>query len=193
MIQSIKDAQQQSFLQSFTWVWVMLLFMGLLFAGVALAVQLVPMSPQSITYTRNGVLQPPTEETLRAFRSLFLLAFGVPGVLLLTAGGIVGGRAHQRKKLAAQLRKEGTCLQAAAQDFVPSNVRINHHPVLRLRCAYTDAGGITYLFRSDYLRYDPLPYLPNGLVRVYVDVENPRRYFVDIDGSVQANHTIVEL
>ena len=80
--------KQKSFLQSFRWVGIMLLAMGAAFLIVALVMQLVPIDPASMHIYSNGIPQPATEETVRIFRLIFLLVFGIIGLGLAIAGSI---------------------------------------------------------------------------------------------------------
>jgi len=185
--------KQKSFLMSFSWVAVMLMGMGLLFLSLAVVMQLVPISFEDISTTANGVPQPTAANSVSAFRLAFLLAFGIPSLMLLSAGGIVGGCIAARKKRAKWLKTEGRCVSAQITECTPTNIRVNYRYLMRLKCAYTAPGGITYIFKSGTLRMDPMPYLTQGEVKVYYDRDNIKRYFVDVDGSVGVGSRVIEL
>jgi hypothetical protein len=51
-------------------------------------------------------------------------------------------------------------------------------------------NGTTYIFTSQPLRSNPLPFLKNKTVTVYYEFDQMKKYFVDIDGSVE---NVVEL
>ena len=186
-------ARQKSFLVRFTWVAVLLLSMGLLFSGIAAVMQLVPISPESITVEVNGVRQLPTEESVASFRLAFLLAFGINGLALLISGGIVAGRRRFVKKRERYLKDQGVCVTAMATELTPSAIRVNRRYLMRLNCAHTAPNGTTYIFKSGTLRMNPIPYLNEGRVKVYYDRDNMKRYFVDVDGSVGLGTRLVEL
>lgn len=187
------EGKQKSFLQSFAWVGIMLLVLGSVFLGVAVVMQLVPLNPENMSIYSNGLRQPSTKETVRTFRLIFLLVFGILGLGMAIAGSIVAGRARAQRRLACRLKEEGVCLTAEVAGISPSAVRVNYRSLVRVRCSYTDFGGRTYIFKSGLLRMDPMPYLPQGYVNVYHERDNISRYFVDIDGSVGLGTRVVEL
>ena len=186
-------SKQKSFLMNFSWVAVMLISMGLVFLSIAVVMQLVPIALEDIRNTVNGVPQRSTADSVEMFRLTFLLAFGIPSLMLLTAGGIVGGCIAARKKRARWLKAEGRCITAQITGCTPTNVRVNYRYLMRLNCAYAASGGVTYIFKSGTLRMDPMPYLSQGEVKVYHDRNDIKRYFVDVDGSVGMGSRIVEL
>lgn len=184
---------QKSFLQSFTWVGVMLLVMGLIFLGVAIVMQLIPLQPEDMTYYENGVRQPATEDTVVFFRMMFLLLFGLMGLGLSIGGGLSLVRSARRRSMAQQLKAEGARLTAYLTDYEPSSIRVNNRSVARVRCSYNAPDGTTYIFKSGLLRMDPYPYLTDGQLRVYYDRNNMSRYFVDVDESTGIGSRVVEL
>lgn len=176
--------RQRSFLQSFILVGVMLLVMGIVFSAVAVIMQLVSLSPESMTLTVNGERVPATEDTLALFRRIFLLGFGIVGLILLFAGGAALGTHVGKKRKAAWLKAEGAHIRAEVTEVEPTAVYVNHRPLGRIFCSYTDYTGTTYIFKSGSLRIDPVPYLRDGCVDVYYDRGDMKKYFVDVDGSV---------
>jgi len=185
--------RQRSFEQSFSWVSVMLLGMGVLFLGVAVMAQLVMTTPESVHVTVNGVPLPPTEESLQTAHLIFGLTFGSVGFILLSIGAIVFVRRQMYLLRARRLMREGDCLSAIVLDCEPTNVSVNRRPLLRLRCSYMDKKGITYIFKSAALRGDPTPFLPNGSVAVYCDRNDMSLYYVDVDGSIGLGNKVIEL
>lgn len=185
--------RQQTFMQSLHWTGYILLLMGFIFLCVAVVIQLVPLSPENMSTYVNGVRQPTTEHSVNTFRLVFLLTFGLIGLILAIVGGVITHRRIKRRRNAAQLKENGVRLIAQAVDYESSNVNINNRNLVRLCCAYTDFSGKTFIFKSDLLRMDPWPYLDEGKVTVYHDRDNMSRYFVDIDGSVGLGSKVVEL
>lgn len=60
-------------------------------------------------------------------------------------------------------------------------VRVNRrHPYVVI-CRYQDMYGSIHMFRSRNLYFDPSPLLRNQMVRVYVQGEDFKHYYVDID------------
>ena len=186
--------RQRSFLWNFTWVGIMLLAMGVVFLGVAVLMQLVPINSETLSVYVDGVRRPSTEETVHTFRLVFLLSFGIVGLGLAIAGGLVAGYIGLRRRLARRLKEEGVCITAEAVEYALFAVNANHRNMAScLRCAYTAPDGKTYIFRSGALRINPMPYLNQGQVNVYYDRDDMKRYFVDVDGSVGLGERIVEL
>ena len=185
--------RKRSFLQSFRWVGVMLLAMGVVFLIVAVVMQFVAVNPENINVYHNGVRRPPTQETVRIFRLIFLSVFGSFSAALIIAGGIVFGRATARRRRADHLKESGRRVTADVTDCVHSAVHVNSRYLMRLRCSYTGSDGVTYIFKSGLLNTNPMPYLPQGQVTVYHDRDNIARYFVDVDGSVGLGTRVVEL
>lgn len=188
-----KNGKSKSFLQSFIWIGVMLLGMGLVFLSVAIVMQLVPLRPEDISYYANGVRQPSTEGTVSSFRLIFLLAFGLVGLGLSVGGGVSLGRAAMRRSQARRLKAEGARLTAYLTDYEPSGIRVNNRSVARIRCAYNAPDGKTYIFKSGLLRIDPYPFLTEGQLCVYYDPNNMSRYFVDVDESAGVGDRMIEL
>lgn len=54
------------------------------------------------------------------------------------------------------------------------------HPYF-IVCRYMDGNGQEYIFRSKNLYYNPSGLLKSNQLKVYVDLANPRKYFVDTD------------
>jgi hypothetical protein len=189
----MRNSKAKSFIYEFTWVGIMLLSMGMLFLGIALVMQLVPLAPENVNLYYNGVRQPSTLETVEETRLLFGLIFGGLGVLLGCVGLIVAARKWIKRGRAERLKAYGTCVQAAVTGNEASAVRINHQYLTRLQCAYTGGDGVTYIFKSDSLRMDPTALLDEGMVTVYYDEYNMKHYFVDVDGSVGVGTKVVEL
>ncbi len=189
----INNNKPKSFLQSFLWVTIMLLSMGAVFLGIAAIMQFVSISPHNINVTINGIRQPPTEETVRTFRFMFLLIFGIIGLILAITGGIIAGRAGMRRRRAHRLKEEGVRIIANVVQHTASAIYVNHRNLTRLHCAHTASDGRIYIFKSGLLRMDPVPYLYQGQVNVYYDRDNINNYYVDIDGSVGVGNRVIEL
>ena len=184
---------QKSFMQNFAWAGVMLLAMGVLFAAIGFILPLALTSPDSVRVVVNGVRLPATAETLRTAHRIYWLTFGLIGLSLLLAGGVVFCRCRASRARAHRLKAEGEYLSARLIGYEPTAVRVNRRPLYRLRCAYTDNKGTTYIFKSASLRADPAPFLPGGMVDVYCDRADMSRYFVDVDGSAGLGERVFEL
>jgi len=185
--------KQRSFVRSFAWVGIMLLAMGGIFLSVAIVTQLILTDPASVTMYVNGIRQPDTQETLQSARLLFLLLFGGFGLGTMAPGLVICLCAWSRSKRNHRLKAEGDYLAARVVGFEPTAVRVNRRPLMRLRCAYTDNTGTTYIFKSASLRADPTPFLADDTADVYCDRNDLSCYFVDVDGSVGLGERVIEL
>ncbi len=74
-------------------------------------------------------------------------------------------------------------------DIVDIDVNVNQtvqmgtmkmHPYF-IVCRYVDGNGKEYFFKSKSLYYNPSGLLKSAQLKVYVDLANPRKYFVDTD------------
>jgi len=193
MRDGLSNVKQRSFLQRFSFIGWIFLGIGIPFLIVGIVMQLVPISPENMTVYRNGIRQPATEETVRIFRLIFLGVFGGLGLIFSTIGGAFALRPMSKRRRSERLKREGALLVAEAVGLEASQIRVNLRPLSYLRCAYESPTGETYIFKSDLLRADPTPHLDEGKVNVYYDRENMRKYFVDVDGSVELGSRVFEL
>lgn len=185
--------KQKSFLQNFTWVGIMLLIMGIIWMIIGVSVQFAVTDPDDLTVYQSGVMQATTTQDIFIFRMVFLLMFGLMGLAFTVAGVIIIIKMMIRRKRLMQLKAEGAHIVAEIADYVESNIRVNYRRVGRRQCSYTGADGITYIFKTPYLRMDPAPYLDGGKVHVYYERDNMKKYVVDVDGSIGLGNKVVEL
>lgn len=91
-----------------------------------------------------------------------------------------------------QLKEMGSYVMA---DIVDIDVQVNMtvqmgtmkmNPYFIL-CQYIDGNGHPYLFKSKNLYYNPSGLLKSPQLKVYVDLNNPKRYFVDTDSILPEN------
>ncbi|MGX7196354.1 hypothetical protein [Enterococcus olivae] len=176
--------RKKSVYYNFDWVGYLLLFMGVLFMIPAFVMQVVPFGPHNFSFTLNGVPMPYNEENLQMFRRIFLLAFGIPALILVLIGGIVLIRRIIKNNRDQRLKEMEQPIVCHNLNLEYSSVQVNYQNKRYLTCSYTDDRGDTYLFKSRILRYDPLPYL-DGTVNVYQNEFKPKQYFVDVEGSMQ--------
>jgi len=189
----LNNVTQRSFLQRFSIIGLIFLAIGIPFLIVGIVIQFIPMNPENMTIYRNGIRQPATEETVRTFRLIFLGVFGGLGLIFSTIGGIFALRPMMRRRRSERLKQEGALLVAEAIGLESLPIRATHRALSYLQCAHQTPTGETYLFRSDLLRTDPIPFLDEKKVNVYYDREDMRKYFVDVDGSVEMGSRVFEL
>ena len=76
----------------------------------------------------------------------------------------------------------GNCVQAKILGMVTQNNVNTFSGVPRmLECAWTDASGVVHVYRSRYLYTDVSQMLKSDTVPVYIDRENEKYGFVDVD------------
>lgn len=185
--------RKKSFLINYSWISIIFIVLGGIFVTIAIIFQLIPLDPRTITVRINGILQPANQETVRIFRLIFLLTFGIVGCVSLIVAGIILIRRRNRQQFIKSVKENGTSIIAEVTDYIPTAVRVNRRRLMRLYCSYTDAKGNVYIFKSDILRLNPIPYLKDGKVKVYYEWDNKKRYFVDIDESVGVGANVFEL
>ena len=121
---------------------------------------------------------------------VFLFTFGGMGSLFFTLGLVFLITLGNQKKNAQRLLDNGNYVVAEIFDISQNyNVSVNgRHPFV-VSCKYEAVDGTVHIFKSRYLYFNPEPLLKNNVVRVYVDNDNFKKYYVDIDEVLP---TIVE-
>lgn len=170
---------------NFRWVRILLLGLGVMLLIPAIIVQVLPIGPNNFNLTINGNMQPYNDQNLQTFRLIFLTAFGVPSIILITLSLTLFLLSRRKRKQEHYLKSHGDLLQAENIDFIYSGVIVNYTPTMRLVCSYKTSQGEIIRFKSKILRYDPIPYLPEDKINVYYDKYDKRDYFVDVEGSME--------
>ncbi|MGN0377779.1 MAG: hypothetical protein ACI4ED_09095 [Suilimivivens sp.] len=113
---------------------------------------------------------------------LFCLIFGGIGAFFLILGLIFLIVVLQKKLRNDKLLRSGNYVMAEIMEAVLNfNVTVNgRHPYI-VRCRYQDIYGNVHIFKSRDLFFNPSELLKDQMVRVYVDGENYKHYYVDID------------
>ena len=114
---------------------------------------------------------------------LFLLIFGGIGLLFFVLGVIFLIVELKKKLRNDKLLGAGNYVMAEVLEVTLNyNVAVNRrHPYI-VRCRYQDMYGNVHIFKSRDLLFDPTDLLKDRMVKVYVDGENYKHYYVDIDG-----------
>lgn len=118
------------------------------------------------------------EGDARAFRAIFC---GL-GAVLLIAGVLCLCLEIRTRVRNNRLINSGQYIMAEISEITMNYaVRVNsRHPYIII-CRYQDRYGNIHTFRSRNLYFDPAPLLKDQMVKVYVDGENFKYYYVDID------------
>lgn len=160
------------------WVAWMLWGMGVLFIGVGVIVCAV--------VARDASMSP---DDVAVFRAVFLGTFGGVGAILAIAGTIVYSRMARRDRMRERLISEGNYALATIMDVsVNFSVQINNRSPFVLRCQYKHDDGNTYIFKSGNLRFNPQSLLPENQVKVWIDRNDIKNYYVDVDASMQGGY-----
>lgn len=114
---------------------------------------------------------------------LFLLIFGGIGLLFFVLGVIFLIVELKKKLRNDKLLGAGNYVMAEVLEVTLNyNVAVNRrHPYI-VRCRYQDMYGNVHIFKSRDLFFNPTDLLKDRMVKVYVDGENYKHYYVDIDG-----------
>ena len=114
---------------------------------------------------------------------LFLLIYGGIGLLFFVLGLIFLIVVAGKKARSDKLLNAGNYVMAQIMEVsLNYNVTVNRrHPYI-VRCRYQDMYGNVHIFKSRDLFFNPTDLLKDRMVKVYVDGENYKHYYVDIDG-----------
>ena len=121
---------------------------------------------------------------------VFLFSFGGIGLFFFVLGLTFLITLGNQKKTAQRLLENGNYVVAEIFDISQNyNVSVNNKHPFVVSCKYEAVDGTVHIFKSRYLYFNPEPLLKNNVVRVYVDNDNFKKYYVDIDEVLP---TIVE-
>lgn len=113
---------------------------------------------------------------------LLLLIFGGIGLIFFVLGVIFLIVVLKKKLRNDRLLESGNYVMAQIMEVVLNyNVEVNGRHPYNVRCSYQDSCGNGHIFKSRDLFFDPTNLFKDQMVRVYVDGENYRHYYVDID------------
>ena len=114
---------------------------------------------------------------------IFLLVFGIMGLIFLAAGLVCLGSDLHRRALQRRAFLGGYYVTAKIAGLKEnSNIKLKRRFPLVLECHYTDPDtGIVHVWYSRYLYVDVRDLLQSDEVPVYIDRLDSRIGFVDID------------
>jgi len=120
-----------------------------------------------------------------------LIPFGI-GMIFLIAGGICWSIYKTRQSKKNDLLSKSDFVMAEVED-----IDIDFHQRVKIDridmnpyyivCRYVDSNGKEYRFRSKSLLYNPSGLMKNNQIKVYVDLENPKKYYVDTNEILPEN------
>lgn len=81
-----------------------------------------------------------------------------------------------------RLKREGSPLTVKITDVILNNyIQINRQSPYQIIADYHDKlNNRVIRYKSDYIFFDPSPYINSNLITVYIDKKNPKRYYLDI-------------
>lgn len=114
---------------------------------------------------------------------IMLLCFGLCGMPFLLIGLIFLIWQVRKRKLAKKLVAEGNYVLAEIMEVSRNfNVNVNGRYPFIVRCKYEDSHGTVHIFQSRSLFFNPESLFRDQFVRVYLNRDNYKQYYVDIDG-----------
>lgn len=131
----------------------------------------------------------PYNARISGFISLWIipLTLGAVGGVFFLAGFAFGYFPKLKARRDEYLRKHGTALKTEFQHVTQEqSLRINRIRPYRVFTQWKHPlTAETRVFRSDYLLFDPTPYIKNKDITVFVDKDNPDKYLVDLSFITQ--------
>ena len=114
--------------------------------------------------------------------NLFLMIFGGIGTAFLLMGLPFLVVAIRRRKQMNRVLKEGHYIMAEVCEVTRNyGVRVNNRYPFLIRCRYDDGRGNVHIFKSRNIFYVPDTLQVGCPVKVYVDPNNYKHYYMDID------------
>lgn len=113
---------------------------------------------------------------------VFLWSFGGTGLSFLLIGIVFLLITVKKKSIHTRLLQSGSYILAEISGVTLNyNIRVNGKSPYVVECRYQDGSGNVHIFKSSCLFFDPYPLLKSQTVKVYVEGENYKHYYVDID------------
>lgn len=114
---------------------------------------------------------------------IFLSVYGGTGLIFLVIGlAFLTIKIKQRQRCNRLLESGSYIMAEIAGTGINYNVRINGKSPYVVECQYRDMLGNVHIFKSRCLYFNPEPLFQDRLVKVYVEGDDYKHYYVDIDG-----------
>lgn len=124
------------------------------------------------------------------FIAIFLL-FPFAGAVFLFVGLVMLLKKRKMVKLKAYLLQYGQVVKADITNiYQNTGLKVNGQSPYLVECCYTDNRGEKYLYKSNNLYYNPLPYIENNSVKVYLHPENKSIYYIAVQESAERVHDL---
>ncbi|NTW69756.1 MAG: DUF3592 domain-containing protein [Chlorobiaceae bacterium] len=126
----------------------------------------------------------PENAQINEFVSLWAgsIILGGLGTLFLFVGGGIFFVPMLKKQKNDVLRAEGTPIETEFQSvLINTAVSVNGNCPFQVVTQWKNpATSEIHIFKSDNIWYDPSQYIRNKRIRVFIDRNNPKRYYVDL-------------
>ncbi len=121
---------------------------------------------------------------------IFGYTFSGMGAVFLVVGAVCYSLEIRKKRRDQRLLNSGQYILAEISEITMNYaVRINRRYPYIVKCRYQDRNGCIHTFRSRNLNFDPAPLLRDSMVRIYVEGDNFKHYYMDIDSILP---TVIE-
>ena len=155
------------------WGWTAAGMVGMIFTPIGLLFSIIGLG---LWQAKSVTWQKPEDPVI------FFSVFGGIGGIFLLLGLILLGLDLRRRSRLRNAYYSGNCVEAKILGMVTQNNVNTFSGVPRmLECAWTDASGVVHVYRSRYLYTDVSQMLKSDTVPVYIDRENEKYGFVDVD------------
>ncbi len=126
----------------------------------------------------------PHDARINGFFSLWLgpIITGGLGTIFTLIGGVLLLVPMLGARKQADLRQSGTCIVTTFQSVGQNmNLTVNGRHPFRVFTQWTNpATSQIHVFESENLWFDPAPYINTRDIAVFIERNNPKRYFVDL-------------
>ncbi len=113
---------------------------------------------------------------------MFSLIFGGVGAVFFVLGVIFLILEIRKRALWKRLLNSGNYIVAQICEVQSSyNINVNGRHPFTVKCQYQDIQGNVHIFKSRNLYFNPTGLFKDENVKVYVEGEDFRHYYVDID------------
>lgn len=120
--------------------------------------------------------------------AIFLI-FPLLGALFLFFGIRILIKEQKKAKRYANLLQHGQVIKAEVTEvYQNTGLKINGRSPYVVECCYTDNHGEKYLYKSENLYFNPLPYIEDNSVKIYLHPQDKATYYVAIQESAKQVH-----
>lgn len=113
---------------------------------------------------------------------IFLIVYGSTGLIFLVIGLVFLVIKIRKKQRCSRLLQAGSYVMAEIMETkINYHVRVNGRSPYVVECQYRDMFGNVHIFKSRCLYFNPEPLFRDRMVRVYVEGDDYKHYYVDID------------